>query len=185
MAAVYAFVIAVFVYKDMGLRQVPKVLRDSAAMSAMLLYIITNAVLFSFLMTSEGIPQAMAGWIMDKGFGVISFLLVVNLLLLLAGNVMEPSSIVLIMAPILFPVAVALGIDPVHFGIIMVVNMEVGMCHPPVGLNLYVASSITKMGISELTVAVLPWLLTMLGFLLIVTYVPQISLWLPRLIYGS
>lgn len=184
MAAVYAFVIAVFVYKDMGLRQVPKVLRDSAAMSAMLLYIITNAVLFSFLMTSEGIPQAMAGWIMDKGFGVISFLLVVNLLLLLAGNVMEPSSIVLIMAPILFPVAVALGIDPVHFGIIMVVNMEVGMCHPPVGLNLYVASSITKMGISELTVAVLPWLLTMLGFLLIVTYVPQISLWLPRLIYG-
>ena len=185
MAAVYAFVIAVFVYKDMGLRQVPKVLRDSAAMSAMLLYIITNAVLFSFLMTSEGIPQAMAGWIMDKGFGVISFLLVVNLLLLLAGNVMEPSSIVLIMAPILFPVAVALGIDPVHFGIIMVVNMEVGMCHPPVGLNLYVASSITKMGLSELTVAVLPWLLTMLGFLLIVTYVPQISLWLPRLIYGS
>lgn len=185
MAAVYAFVIAVFVYKDMGLRQVPKVLRDSAAMSAMLLYIITNAVLFSFLMTSEGIPQAMAGWIMDKGFGVISFLLVVNFFLLLAGNVMEPSSIVLIMAPILFPVAVALGIDPVHFGIIMVVNMEVGMCHPPVGLNLYVASSITKMGISELTVAVLPWLVTMLGFLLIITYVPQISLWLPRLIYRS
>jgi C4-dicarboxylate transporter DctM subunit len=185
MAAVYAFVIAVFVYKDMGLKQVPKVLLDSAAMSAMLLYIITNAVLFSFLMTSEGIPQEMAGWIMDKGFGVVSFLLVVNLLLLLAGNVMEPSSIVLIMAPILFPVAIALGIDPVHFGIIMVVNMEVGMCHPPVGLNLYVASSITKMGITELTVAVLPWLLTMLGFLLVVTYVPQISLWLPGLVYGQ
>lgn len=185
MAAVYAFIIAVFVYKDMGLKQVPRVLRDSAAMSAMLLYIITNAVLFSFLMTSEGIPQAMAGWILDKGFGMVSFLLVVNVLLLLAGNVMEPSSIVLIMAPILFPVAVALGIDPVHFGIIMVVNMEVGMCHPPVGLNLYVASGITKMGISELTIAVLPWLLTMLGFLLIITYVPQISLWLPRLIFGS
>ena len=185
MAAVYAFVIAVFVYKDMCLKQVPRVLRDSAAMSAMLLYIITNAVLFSFLMTSEGIPQAMAGWILDKGFGMVSFLLVVNVLLLLAGNVMEPSSIVLIMAPILFPVAIALGIDPVHFGIIMVVNMEVGMCHPPVGLNLYVASGITKMGISELTVAVLPWLLTMLGFLLIITYVPQISLWLPRLIFGS
>ncbi len=185
MAAVYAFVIAVFVYKDMGLQQVPRVLRDSAAMSAMLLYIITNAVLFSFLMTSEGIPQAMAGWILDKGFGMVSFLLVVNLLLLLAGNVMEPSSIVLIMAPILFPVAVALGIDPVHFGIIMVVNMEVGMCHPPVGLNLYVASGITKMGISELTVAVLPWLLTMLGFLFLITYVPQISMWLPQLIFGS
>ena len=185
MSAVYTFVIAVFVYRDLRLVQIGKVLLDSAAMSAMLLYIITNAVLFSFLMTSEGIPQAMAGWIMDQGLGQISFLLVVNLLLLLAGNVMEPSSIVLIMAPILFPVAVALGVDPVHFGIIMVVNMEIGMCHPPVGLNLYVASGITKMGITELTVAVLPWLFTMLGFLLLITYVPQLSLWLPRLLFGG
>ena len=185
MSAVYAFVIAVFVYRDLRLVQIGKVLLDSASMSAMLLYIITNAVLFSFLMTSEGIPQAMAGWIMDKGLGQISFLLVVNLLQLLAGNVMEPSSIVLIMAPILFPVAVALGVDPVHFGIIMVVNMEIGMCHPPVGLNLYVASGITKMGITELTVAVLPWLFTMLGFLLLITYVPQLSLWLPRLLFGG
>ncbi len=184
MAAVYAFIIAVFVYKDLKIKQVGKVLLDSAAMSAMLLYIITNAVLFSFLMTSENIPQAMAEWITGKGLGVISFLLVVNVLLLLAGNVMEPSSIVLIMAPILFPVAMKLGIDPVHFGILIVVNMEVGMCHPPVGLNLYVASGITKMGISELTVAVMPWLLTMLAFLMLITYVPQISLWLPNLIYN-
>jgi C4-dicarboxylate transporter DctM subunit len=183
MAAVYAFFVAVFVYKDMSLKQVPKVLLDSAALSAMLLYIITNAVLFSYLMTSENIPQAMAAWIMDKGFGVVAFLLVVNILLLLAGNVMEPSSIVLIMAPILFPVAMKLGIDPVHFGIIMVVNMEVGMCHPPVGLNLYVATGITKMGITDLTIAVMPWLLTMLGFLLLVTYVPQISLVLPNLLF--
>jgi C4-dicarboxylate transporter, DctM subunit len=184
MAAVYAFVIAVFVYKDLKLKQVGKVLLDSAAMSAMLLYIITNAVLFSFLMTSENIPQQMAEWITGQGLGVVSFLLVVNILLLLAGNVMEPSSIVLIMAPILFPVAMKLGIDPVHFGILIVVNMEVGMCHPPVGLNLYVASGITKMGITELTVAVWPWLLTMIGFLVVVTYVPQISLWLPNLIYS-
>ncbi|MDC7706590.1 TRAP transporter large permease [Vogesella indigofera] len=180
MSAVYAFIVAVFVYKDLTLKQVPKVLLDSASMSAMLLYIITNAVLFSFLMTSEGIPQAMAGWLIDAGLGPIAFLLVVNIILLLAGNVMEPASIVLIFAPILFPVAVALGIDPVHFGILIVVNMEVGMCHPPVGLNLYVASGITKMGITELTVAVWPWLLTMLAFLVLVTYVPLISLWLPR-----
>ena len=182
-SAVYAFFVAVFVYKDMGLKQVPKVLLDSASMSAMLLYIITNAVLFSFLMTSEHIPQEMASWIMGKGFGMVSFLLVVNVLLLLAGNVMEPSSIVLIMAPILFPVAMTLGIDPIHFGIMMVVNMEVGMCHPPVGLNLYVASGIAKMGITELTIAVMPWLLTMLAFLLLITYVPQITLWLPNLIF--
>jgi C4-dicarboxylate transporter DctM subunit len=184
MAAVYAFVIAVYVYKDLKLKQVGKVLLDSAAMSAMLLYIITNAVLFSFLMTSENIPQAMASWLTSQGLGQVGFLLVVNILLLLAGNVMEPSSIVLIMAPILFPVATTLGIDPIHFGVLIVVNMEVGMCHPPVGLNLYVASGITKMGISELTVAVMPWLLTMLGFLALITYVPQISLWLPNLVYG-
>ncbi|EEG06675.1 TRAP transporter large permease [Pseudogulbenkiania ferrooxidans] len=179
-SAVYAFIVAVFIYKDLNLKQVPKVLLDSASMSAMLLYIITNAVLFSFLMTSEGVPQAMASWLIDMGFGPIAFLLMVNILLLLAGNVMEPSSIILIMAPILFPVAVQLGIDPVHFGILIVVNMEVGMCHPPVGLNLYVASGITKMGITELTVAVWPWLLTMLVFLGLVTYVPAISLWLPK-----
>jgi C4-dicarboxylate transporter DctM subunit len=180
MSAVYAFFVAVFVYKDMGLKDVPKVLLSSANMSAMLLYIITNAVLFSFLMTHENIPQAMADWMMGTGIGVIGFLLMANILLLLAGNFMEPSSIVLILAPILFPIAMKLGIDPVHFGIIMVVNMEVGMCHPPVGLNLYVASGITKMGITELTIAVWPWLLTMLAFLVIVTYWAPLSLWLPR-----
>ncbi|NTV96651.1 MAG: TRAP transporter large permease subunit [Thiobacillus sp.] len=180
MSAVYAFIIAVFVYKDLGLKDVPKVLLNSANMSAMLLYIITNAVLFSFLMTSENIPQAMADWLLGEGLGIVAFLLVVNFLLLMAGNFMEPSSIILIMAPILFPVAVKLGIDPVHFGILIVVNMEVGMCHPPVGLNLYVASGITKMGITELTIAVWPWLLTMLTFLMIVTYWPALSLWLPR-----
>jgi C4-dicarboxylate transporter DctM subunit len=182
MAAVYAFIVTVFIYKDMPLKRIPKVLLDSASMSAMLLYIITNAVLFSFLMTSENIPQAMADWMIAQGFGPIVFLLVVNILLLMAGNVMEPSSIILIMAPILFPVAVKLGIDPVHFGILIIVNMEVGMCHPPVGLNLYVASGITKMGISELTVAVWPWLLTMLAFLGVVTYWPAMSTWLPNLL---
>jgi len=180
MSAVYAFIIAVFVYRDVPFKRIPKVLLDSASMSAMLLYIITNAVLFSFLMTHEQIPQLMADWIIGHNLGVVSFLLVTNVLLLLAGNVMEPSSIILILAPILFPVAMQLGIDPIHFGVLITVNMEVGMCHPPVGLNLYVASGITKMGISELTVAVAPWLLAMVGFMLLVTYVPAISLWLPR-----
>ena len=180
MSAVYAFFVAVFVYKDMTIAKVPKVLLDSANMSAMLLYIITNAVMFCYLMTSEQIPQELAAWMLDKGLGVVAFLLFVNVVLLLAGNVMEPSSIVLIMAPILFPVAMKLGIDPIHFGIMMVVNMEVGMCHPPVGLNLYVASGITKMGITELTIAVWPWLLTMLVFLVVVTYWPTLTLWLPQ-----
>jgi C4-dicarboxylate transporter DctM subunit len=181
-AAVYSFLISVFVYKDMKISQVPKVLRNAAAMSSMLLYIITNAVLFSFLLTSEQIPQAMAAWMTTQGFGVIMFLFLVNIILLVAGNFMDPSAIVLIMAPILYPVAVKLGVNPIHMGILMAVNMEVGMCHPPVGLNLYVASGITKMGITELTVAVWPWLLTMIGFLVVVTYWPTLSLFLPHLL---
>jgi C4-dicarboxylate transporter DctM subunit len=180
MAAAYAFFISVFVYKDIGFKDVPRVLLSSANLSAMLLYIITNAVLFSFLMSHENIPQAMADWIIGKDLGVVGFLLLVNVILLLAGNVMEPSSIILIFAPILHPAAMRLGIDSVHLGILIDANMEVGLCHPPVGLNLYVASGISKLSISELTVAVLPWLATMVIFLVIVTYWPSLSLWLPR-----
>jgi C4-dicarboxylate transporter DctM subunit len=180
MSAVYAFLISVFVYKDMPLSKTPEVVKKSAALSAMLLYIITNAVLFSFLMAHENIPQAMADWILNKDLGQAGFLFFTNILLLLAGNVMEPSSIILVMAPILHPAAIRLGIDAVHFGIMIDANMEVGLCHPPVGLNLYVASGISKMSISELTVAVMPWLITMLVFLVIVTYWPGLSLWLPK-----
>jgi C4-dicarboxylate transporter DctM subunit len=179
-AAVYAFVITVFVYRELRIADVPRVLLQAASMSSMLLYIITNAVLFSFLMTHEQIPQAMAAWIIHENFSPWVFLLVVNVILLAAGNVMDPSSILLIMAPILYPLATHLGINPVHLGILMIVNTEVGLCHPPVGLNLYIASSIAKMGISEITMAVLPWLIAMLVFLALVTYVPEISLWLPH-----
>ncbi len=182
MAAVYAFVVAVYVYKDLKLRDVPRVVLQAANMSAMLLYIITNAVLFSFVLANENIPQAIADWILASNFGVIGFLLLVNVLLLIAGNFMEPSSIILIMAPMLFPAAKRLGIDPVHFGIVIDVNMEVGLCHPPVGLNLYVASTIARLGITDLTMAVLPWLGTMFIFLIIVTYWPELTLFLPRVL---
>ncbi len=180
MAAVYSFFIAVFVYKAISLKDVPRVLLRAANTSAMLLYIITNAVLFSFVLANENIPNAIADWLMSLNLGVWSFLLLVNGLLLLAGNFMEPSSIILIMAPILFPTAMRLGIDPVHFGILIDVNMEVGLCHPPVGLNLYVASGISGLGITELTKAVMPWLLTMVVFLVIVTYWPWLTLVVPR-----
>jgi C4-dicarboxylate transporter DctM subunit len=182
MAAVYSFFIAVFVYKAIKLKDVPRVLLRAANTSAMLLYIITNAVLFSFVLTNENIPSALADWILAQNLGWFGFLLVVNLLLLAAGNFMEPNSIILIMAPILAPAAKRLGIDLVHFGIVIDVNMEVGLCHPPVGLNLYVASMIARMRITDLAVAVLPWLLTMLAFLVVVTYVPELTLFLPRLL---
>jgi len=185
MSAAYAFFVSVFVYKDLTLKQVPKVLLDSANLSAMILYIITNAVLFSFLLTSEQIPQSLAGWINDMGLSPWMFLVVVNILLLIAGNFMEPSSILLITAPILFPVAMKLGIDPIHLGVLMTVNMEIGMITPPVGLNLYVASGISNMGLTEVTKAAAPWILVMLAFLLLITYVPIISLWLPNLLMGA
>jgi C4-dicarboxylate transporter DctM subunit len=182
MAAVYSFVIAVFVYKAIGLKDVPRVLLRAANTSAMLLYIVTNAVLFSFVLANENLPMILADWIAAQNLGWVGFLLVVNILLLLAGNFMEPNSIILIMAPILAPAAKKLGIDLVHFGIVMDVNMEVGLCHPPVGLNLYVASMIARMRITDLAVAVMPWLITMLGFLVIVTYWPDLTLWLPRVL---
>lgn len=181
MAAVYSFIVAVFVYKDLTLKDVPKVLRDSANMSAMLLYIITNAVLFSFVLANENLPNRLADWLLGMDLGQTGFLFLVNLVLLAAGNFMEPSSIILIMAPIFFPAAVQLAINPVHFGILIDVNMEVGLCHPPVGLNLYVASGISGLGITELTKAVIPWLLTMVVFLVIVTYWPWLTLVLPEM----
>jgi C4-dicarboxylate transporter DctM subunit len=182
MSAVYAFFVAVYIYKDLTLKQVPKVLLDSANLSAMLLYIITNAVLFSFLLTSEQIPQQLAAWITEMGLSPWQFLMVVNILLLVAGNFMEPSSILLITAPMLFPVAMKLGIDPIHLGIVMTVNMEIGMITPPVGLNLYVASGIANMGLTDVTKACAPWILVMLAFLMLITYVPIITLWLPNLL---
>src|SRR5689334_5973403 len=182
MAAVYSFFIAVFVYRAIGFKDVPRVLLRAANTSAMLLYIITNAVLFSFVLSNENIPSALADWITAQNLGWVGFLFLVNILLLIAGNFMEPNSIILIMAPILAPAAKKLGIDLVHFGIVIDVNMEVGLCHPPVGLNLYVASMIAGMRITDLAVAVWPWLVTMVVFLVIVTYWPALTLFLPHLL---
>jgi len=183
MSAVYAFFVSVFVYRDMTLKDVPKVLLSSANMSAMILYIITNAVLFSFLLTSEQVPQRLTAWITGMGLGSFGFLVMVNLLLLVAGNFMEPSSILLITAPLLFPMAMQLGIDEIHLGVLMTVNMEIGMITPPVGLNLYVASGISHLGLTETTKACAPWIMVMLAYLILITYVPIISLWLPNLLF--
>ena len=182
-AAVYAFVVAVFVYRDIGLRQVPGVLVDAAKVTVMLMFIIANALLFAHVLTTERIPQLIAEQIIGWGMPAWGFLIVVNILLLAAGMFMEPTGIILIMAPILFPIATQLGIDPVHLGIIMVVNLEIGMVTPPIGLNLFVTAGITKMSIGEVVRAALPWLTVLLAFLVVITYVPQISLWLPELLF--
>jgi C4-dicarboxylate transporter DctM subunit len=183
MSAVYAGFVSLVIYRDLGIKDIPKVLLSSASMSAMLLYIITNAVLFSFLLTSEQVPQDLTAWMISLGLSKITFLIFVNVLLLAAGNFMEPSSILLITAPLLFPIAMEMGIDPIHLGVLMTVNMEIGMITPPVGLNLYVASGISRLGLTETTKACAPWILVMLVYLMIITYVPIISLWLPQLLF--
>ena len=155
-AAVYAFVIAVFVYRDMGLRHVPHVLIDAGKVTVMLMFIIANALLFAHVLTTERIPQQIAELIISWGMTDWQYLIVVNILLLIAGMFMEPTGIILILAPILFPIASQLGIDPVHLGIIMVVNLEIGMVTPPIGLNLFVTAGITNMSIGQVVRAALP-----------------------------
>ena len=182
-AAVYAFFVAIFVHRDITMKDVPRVLVDAAKISVMLMFLIANAMLFAYVLTTERIPQEIAEHIIAMGLSPWQFLIVVNVLLLIAGNFMEPTGIILILAPILLPIAVQLGIDPVHFGIIMVVNMEIGMVTPPVGLNLFVTSGITGMTIMEVVRAAMPWLSVLLVFLVMITYLPTISLWLPGLLF--
>ena len=183
-AAVYAFVAAVFIYGDLKIADVPRVLLDSGRVTVMLMFIIANAFLFAHVLTTAQIPQDIARMIVDAQLAPWQFLLIVNIILLVAGNFMDPSAIVLITAPILFPTAMHLGIDPIHLGIVYVVNMEIGLVTPPVGLNLFVASGITGMPLMAVVRAALPWLMVLLGFLVAVTYIPELSLWLPNAVFG-
>jgi C4-dicarboxylate transporter DctM subunit len=183
-SAVYAAIAALVIYRDIGLKDVPRVLSESGRVTVMLMFIIANAFLFAHVLTTEQIPQSIARGLIEMGLAPWQFLLIVNVILLVAGNFMEPSAIILILAPILFPIALDLGIDPIHFGIVMVVNMEIGMVTPPVGLNLFVASGITGMPLLSVVRAALPWLTVLIGFLVVVTYVPEISLWVPNAMFG-
>ena len=181
-AAAYSFFVAVFIYKDISLKECPKVLLEAGKLSVMLMFIIANAMLFAHVLTTEQIPQQLTAIVAEMNLAPWQFLIIVNLVLLVAGAFMEPSAIILILVPILFPIAMHLGIDPIHLGIIMVVNMEIGLITPPVGLNLFVSSAITKLPVTKVIKAASPWLMIMLGFLILITYVPEISLGLPDML---
>jgi len=183
-SAVYALFVAVVIYRDLKLHQLPQVFVDASRTTVMLMFIVANAMLFAHVLTTERIPQTIAEHIVAYGMAPWMFLLVVNIILLIAGNFMEPTGIILILAPIFFPIAMHLGIDPIHLGVIMVVNMEIGMVTPPVGLNLFVTSGITGMSIMQTTRAALPWLMVLLVFLVIITYIPTITLFLPNLLFN-
>ncbi len=183
-ACVWAFFVSVVIYKDIKLVELYSTALESAKTTAMIMFIIANAMLFAHFLTIENIPQQITEALVAANVDKIMFLLMVNLLLILAGSFMEPSAIIMIMVPLLLPVAVALGIDPIHFGIVITINMELGMVSPPVGLNLFVTSGLTGMSIKDVIVAAFPWTMTILAGLLLVTYIPEISLWLPNLMYG-
>ncbi|NCB11082.1 TRAP transporter large permease [Arcobacter cloacae] len=183
-SVMYALFISMFVYKDTKVKDLYQIVLDSAQTSSMIFFIIANAMLFAHFLTDEQIPQQITQMIIDANVSPLVFLLIVNIVLLLMGQFMEPSSVVMITVPLLLPIGVALGIDPIHLGVIMVVNMEIGMITPPVGLNLFVASGITGLSLKQVVVASLPMTTVLLIGLMLVTYIPAISLWLPTLMYG-
>ncbi len=184
-AAVWAFFISVFIYKDIKIKEIFAISLESAKTSAMIMFIIANAMIFAHFLTIENIPQMITDSLLAANVDKIMFLLLVNIILIIAGSFMEPSAIIMILVPLLLPVAIALGIDPIHFGIVITINMELGMVSPPVGLNLFVTSGLTGMSMKDVIVAAFPWTLTILAGLLLVTYIPDIALWLPNLMYGS
>jgi len=206
-ASVYAFLIAIFVYRDMGPLAGPDgpisllkkptalitgffhadtraTLFDAGKLTVTLMFIIANALILKHVLTEQQVPQHIAGAMLSAGFGQVMFLVVVNVILLIGGQFMEPSGLIVIVAPIVFPIAIQLGVDPIHLGIIMVVNMEIGMITPPVGLNLFVTSGIANMPVMAVVRAALPFLMILLVFLVIVTYVPALSTWLPNSVMG-
>ena len=207
-ASVYAFLIANFVYRDMGPlnredgtsislfrkpqalvtaffhRDAKHALFEAGRMTIMLLFVIANALILKHVLTEEQIPQGIAQAMLGAGFGPVMFLVIVNVILLIGGQFMEPSGLIVIVAPLVFPIAISLGIDPIHLGIIMVVNMEIGMITPPVGLNLFVTSGVTGMPMMRVVKASLPWLMILVVFLIMVTYIPVISTFLPTTFMG-
>ena len=220
-ASVYAAIVALFVYRDMGPlkaraaqslsaaavdgapsrpltlldkpyaivtaffhRDTRDTLLEAGKLTIMLMFIIANALILKHVLTDEQIPQQIASAMLSAGFGPVMFLIVVNVILLIGGQFMEPSGLIVIVAPLVFPIAIQLGIDPIHLGIIMVVNMEIGMITPPVGLNLFVTSGVAGLSMMGVVRAALPFLMVLFVFLILITYVPFLSTWLPISLMG-
>ncbi|MEH6359167.1 MAG: TRAP transporter large permease subunit [Amylibacter sp.] len=208
-ASIYAYIVATYIYRDMGplaeregqprasLLQKPQALitalwhkdtmhtlLDAGKLVVTLMFVIANALILKHVITDEQVPQQITQALLGYGFGPIMFLVVVNVILLIGGQFMEPSGLLVIVAPLVFPIAMELGIDPIHLGIIMVVNMEIGMITPPVGLNLFVTAGVAGMSMMGVVRAALPFLAIMFVFLIIITYVPWISTVLPNAVMG-
>lgn len=177
----YAFIVGVWIYKEIKLKEIAKIFTQSAVTTATIMFIISSAGLFGWIMTRANVPQLVAEFFMNISDNPIIFLLLVNLFLIIVGMFMETNASIIILAPLLLPVATQLGIDPVHFGIIMIVNLALGMCTPPMGVNLFISSQIAKIRLDEISRGMLPYYGVLLVTLMLITFIPAISLGLVNL----
>ncbi len=184
-AVIYSAIVGSFIYRDIKLKDYIDILTNSASVSAMIMFIIISASAFSWYLTSQGIPQDVAGWIISVAPEPWMFLVAVNVLLLIVGCFMEPNSAILVLAPLFYPIVIKMGIDPIHFGIIMIFNLELGMLTPPLGLNLFVASGMTKFPLGRVVNACIPFIIAMFILLIVYTYIPIFSTWLPELLSAA
>lgn len=182
-AVVYAVVVGMFVYRRISLAQLSATLHRSVVSTATIMFIIANAGVFGFLLNRAGVPDALGQWLASIFSDRTSFLLGVNGALFVIGMFIETSASIVVLAPLLLPVAIGFGVDPVHFGIIMVINLALGMITPPFGVNLFAASSIARVPLERMIRPLLPFVATVVGCLLLITYVPEISLWLRDVAY--
>jgi C4-dicarboxylate transporter, DctM subunit len=184
-AVFYALVVGVVIYGEIKLPDLQHILRKSVLSSAVIMFIIANAGLFAFLITRAGVPDAIGRWLEAVLQSPTMFLLGVNAALFVIGMFIETSAAIIVLAPILAPVALHFGVDPVHFGMIMVVNLALGMITPPFGVNLFAACTVAKISLDRIVTHLVPFVLVILACLMVVTYVPQLSLALRDLVYAK
>jgi len=181
-AAVYGLIIGMFVYKELTFKNLPSVILNAAINTTVIMFIVGGANLFGWVLTNAQVPHKVANFMVSISTNHIVFLMLVNILLLFVGTLINASAAVVILVPILFPVAMSFGINPVFFGVLMIVNLAIGCITPPVGLDLFVVSGIAKLPIEKITKAILPYLIVLIVDLLILTYFPQIILFIPHLL---
>jgi C4-dicarboxylate transporter DctM subunit len=184
-AVVYGFIVGFFIYKELKIKDLPKVFVNTAVSTSVVMFIIATAQVFGWIMTSQRIPEAIAQGFISLSSNPYVILLLVNILLLIVGCFMETNAAIIILAPIFIPLMIKIGVDPILFGIIMVVNLAIGMVTPPLGVNLFVACGIGKLTLERISKAVVPFILAMVAALLLITYVPDISMFLPRMLMGG
>jgi len=180
-ASVWALFLGLFWYRTMSWKMFVKVSLDTVETTATVMIIVAAASIFGWMLTATGVTSAIAQWVLGFTKEAWVFLLLANLLMLFVGCFLEPTAAITILVPILLPIAQQLGVDPVHFGLVMVLNLMIGLLHPPMGMVLFVLARVAKLSVERTTMAILPWLIPLLGSLIVLTYVPAIGLWLPRL----